>query len=307
MIVGLLLALATSVAWAFGNVFIQRSGQALGGPRALIWALLLGAAMSGIAALPFDQRPAAFTGPITFWLAAAAVSGLVAYAGLFYAFAHAKLSIAVPFVSCWSLVAGGLSLTVFDEAIRPGQLLGAGIVLAGVVLVSIAAGRGESGADDGPRATAIAADGTHNDRSGTVVSRWKPPVAALLSGIGFGVMIPAMAQVQPAAGSFGTAGAVYLLGLLLAVPLAWRAGVPLAPPDRAAWPAVIGAGVFETVGFVCVNAAGRYAPTAVVAPVASLAAALTVVYAAVFLRERPGKLAFSGALLASIGVVVLAL
>jgi drug/metabolite transporter (DMT)-like permease len=286
---GLVLAFLTSVSWALGNVFIQRSGRALGGPRALVWALGLGGVVSAAAAPLIDERPDPVTTGTIVWLLVGALSGLIAYAALFYSFSRAKLSLAVPFVTCWSLVSGALSLTVFHQSVTSGQLLGAAIVLGGVVLVSIGASRGQ-------------ADTANPGGAGGL----KPLAAAFASGLAFGVMIPAMAQVTPALGSFGTAAAVYLFGLLLAVPISFALRVPLGLPPRAAWGEVIGAGFFETAGFVFLNAAGRLAPVAVIAPVASLAAALTVLYAAIFLRERPGSLALAGALLASLGVVVLA-
>lgn len=289
MIFGLVFGLATSVCWAFGNVFIQRSGRALGGPRALVWALGLGGLMSAVAALPFDQRSQPVTATTWAWLVTAAVAALIAYAAIFYSFARAKLSLAVPFVTSWSLVAGGISLTVLHQSVRPGQLAGALVVVLGVVLVSLGAGRA---AGENPAASG---------------GGWKPLSAAFLAGIAFGVMVPAMAQATAACGVFGTAAAVYLVGLGLAVPVALVLGIDLSPPPRAAWGLVIGAGVTETLGFVFLNAAGRFAPVALVAPVASLAAVFTVLYAAIFLHERPGKLALSGAILASVGVVVLAL
>jgi drug/metabolite transporter (DMT)-like permease len=58
---------------------------------------------------------------------------------------------------------------------------------------------------------------------------------------------------------------------------------------------------------VLLTLAGRLAPVALVAPVASLASTLSVIYALVFLGERPGTRALAGALLASVGVVLLAL
>jgi drug/metabolite transporter (DMT)-like permease len=288
--IGVILALATSVCWALGNVFIQRSGHVLGGPRALTWALALGGVASAGAAGIFDQRSGAITTGTLAWLLVASVAGLLAYAGLFYAFSRAKLSLAVPFVSSWSVVAGVMSLTVFHQSAGSGKLGGALIVLAGVVLVSVGATR----ASAGPIA---------DDRGGG----WLPLGAAFLSGLGFGVMVPTMAHLTPTLGLFGTAAAVYLIGLGLAVPIALALGISLAWPPRDTWREVIGAGLFETLGFVALNAAGRFAPVAVVAPVASLAAVLTVVYAAIFLHERPGRLALSGAFLASLGVVVLAL
>jgi drug/metabolite transporter (DMT)-like permease len=225
----------------------------------------------------------------------AGVAGLFAYAGLFYAFSRAKLSLAVPFVSSWSVVAGAMSLTVFHQSAGAAKLGGALIVLAGVVLVSVAAARGPK------------SDGGHDREGPAGGGGWLPLGAAFLSGLGFGVMVPTMAHLTPALGLFGTAAAVYLIGLGLAVPIALLCGISLAWPQAGTWREVIGAGLFETLGFVALNAAGRLAPVAVVAPVASLAAVLTLVYAAIFLRERPGKLALSGAFLASLGVVVLAL
>ena len=53
-----------------------------------------------------DRRSAPITPAATAWLFTAGVSSLVAYGGMFYAFARSDLTIAVPFVSCWSLVAG---------------------------------------------------------------------------------------------------------------------------------------------------------------------------------------------------------
>ncbi len=288
LFLGILCALGTSVAWAFGNVFIQKSGQALGGPRALVWALTSGGVLSAVAALALDQRTAPFDGRVALWLLLAGASGVVAYASIFYAFSRAKLSLAVPFVTCWSLVAGAFSLTVLGQSVRPGQLAGAVVVVLGVVLVSL-----------GGKAQRSQAAGSN--------ASFKPYAVALLAGLSFGLMIPAMAEATPACGTFGTAAAVYFVGLGLAVPFALLLRLDLAPPSRAALPLVLGAGLTETLGFVFLNAAGRFAPVPLVAPVASLASVLTVLYAATFLRERPGPLAFSGALLAGIGVVVLAL
>jgi drug/metabolite transporter (DMT)-like permease len=296
---GLILGLCTSVCWALGNVFIQRSGRAIGGPRALSWALGIGGALSALAALGFDQRTAPIDLRVLGWVALAALSGLAAYATIFYSFTRAKLSLAVPFVSCWSLVAGVFSLTVLGHTVRAGQLVGALIVVLGVVLVSV-------GASQTPQSGPTSPDPKAPPTSPLEVGGWRPLFAAFISGISFGIMVPAMGEATPAFGAFGVASAVYLAGLILAVPLCLVVGVRLSPPPKSALGVVLGAGIFETLGFVCLNAAGRFAPTVVVAPVASLAAALTVLYAAIFLRERPGLLAFCGAVCASVGVVVLA-
>jgi drug/metabolite transporter (DMT)-like permease len=120
-------------------------------------------------------------------------------------------------------------------------------------------------------------------------------------------MVPSLTHVVPATGEFGATAIVYALGLLFGIPLARALGIPLRPPPRAAWPLVLATGCFETFGFVTIAFARRYAPMAVVTPVSSLAAALTVLYAWVVLRERPPRLAAAGAVLACVGVVILAM
>jgi drug/metabolite transporter (DMT)-like permease len=293
VLIGILLALGTSVAWAFGNVFVQRSSRDIGGVRAMTWALVLGALVAGLAAALLDSRSAPLNGAVLAWLLLAGVAGLVAYSALFYSLTYATLSLTVPFTACWSLVAALFGLVVFGE--RPGgwQLAGALVVFMGVLLVSLTTGRQGASASGGEVPP---------------VPPGGPPawLAALAAGVGFGVMMPAMNQASPAVGAFGTTASAYVLILALGLPIARTLGLELRWPSWPQWPAVVGAGLCETAGFVMLTVAGRLAPVALVAPVASLASALTVLYAFVFLRERPGVVALAGALLASIGVVLLA-
>jgi drug/metabolite transporter (DMT)-like permease len=295
VLLGIVFALLTSVAWAFGNVFVQRSSRRVGAVRAMFWSLVTGVIVALPVAALLDTRSAPIGAGTLAWLLAAGVAGLIAYSGLFYSLTYGQLSLTVPFTSCWSLVAALFGLVVFGE--RPGglQLVGAGVVFLGVLMVSIAAGRQEEGATQGGTAGPLPAR-----------PRLAPWVAALAAGLGFGVMMPAMNQASPALGNFGTTAGAYILILTLGLPIARALRLQLSPPDRPSWPAVAGAGLFETAGFVLLTLAGRLAPVALAAPVASLASALTIIYAFIFLRERPGAVALAGALLASVGVVFLA-
>lgn len=293
MIVGVLLALVTSVSWALGNVYIQKSGKAVGAPRAMLWALSAGGVLAGLASLLFDVRTQPFTPAVLGWTAAAGVSGVLAYVCLFLAFERAPLSLAVPIVSSWALVSAAVSLTFFGERLRAGPLVGSLVVFAGVVLVSIGGSRP-------PPAPVVGGNAPARPRPGALGT-------AFGAAIGFGVMVPSLARVAPAAGDFGATALVYALGVLLALPVALVARVPLRPPPRALWGVVLLTGCFETFGFVLIPFARRFAPMTVVTPVASLAAALTVLYAMVVLRERPHRLATAGAILACLGVVILSL
>jgi drug/metabolite transporter (DMT)-like permease len=287
VIVGVLLALVTSVSWALGNVYIQKSGKAVGAPRAMLWALSAGGALAGLASLVFDTRPEPFTGAVVGWLIAAGLSGVLAYVCLFHAFERAPLSLAVPIVSSWSLVSGAISMTLLGERLRAGPLVGALVVFAGVLLVSIGGSRPAGGPN-----------GTVHARPGVL---WP----SFGSALGFGVMVPSLTRVAPATGEFGATAIVYAVGVLMALPVAALARVPLRPPPRAVWGLVLLTGCFETFGFVLIPFARRFAPMTVVTPVSSLASALTVLYAWVVLRERPHPLATAGAVFACLGVVIL--
>lgn len=286
MLGGVLLALLTSASWAMGNVFIQRSSRTVGTPRAMLWALLAGAALSGALSPGFDHRAAPLTAATWGWAVVAALAALLAYVCLFYSVERAPLSIAVPLVSSWSVIATVFAAVVLHERPTPGQLAGAALVIAGVLCVSIAGGRGAASGGMSARRAVLAGFG---------------------SALGFGVMVPAIdAAVAPAAGAFGATGLVYGLGIAIGVPAALALRVPLSPPPARTWPLLVVTGLFETFGFVALAFAHRFAPNAVVTPVSSLAAALTVLYAWVVLRERPHPLAAVGAVLASLGIVVLA-
>jgi drug/metabolite transporter (DMT)-like permease len=295
VILGVLLALLTSVSWAFGNVFVQKSGRAIGTVRATLWALVVGGTAAGVLSLALETRQQPISASVLAWTAAAGLAGLLAYGCLFYAFEHAPLTLAVPVVSCWCLIAGLLSFAVFGE--RPGALplVGASIVLAGVLLVSLGAGV-SSVNRGGPGGASTARMG---GRGALVI--------ALGAALGFGVMVPALTQVAGVWGPLGATAVVYFVVVALGLPVALVSGIDVRPPPRAAWGLVLATGCSETLGFVCLALARHFAPMTVVTPVSSLAATLTVLYAWLVLDERPPRLAAAGAALACAGVVMLSI
>lgn len=287
MLAGILLGLSASASWALANVVVQRAGRAVGALPALFWALLVGIALSAVGSAALDSHDAPFTAATAVWLVVAGGAGLLAYVCLFYAFEHGRLTLAVPIMSSWAVLSAGLSIVLFGERLSPGQLAGAASVVAGAVVVA-------RQSQSGPPGTS------------TPVRRgWLP--ASFGAALGFGVLMPAMRVLSPVFGAVGTAGAVYAAALALAVPLAAAFRVRLPFPPRAAWPAIVLSGLFETLGSVCITVGARHAPLAIVSPLASLAAAFTVAFAWAVLRERPARGVLIGALLVSAGVVVLAL
>jgi drug/metabolite transporter (DMT)-like permease len=289
MLAGVLLGLGASACWAVANVAVARAGRTLGSFRALLWAQLLGAGMAALASAAIE-RPnltlpalAAHGG----WIAIACLSSLLAYVCMFYAFEHAKLTVAVPIMSSWSVISTGLSIALFGERLDGAQLGGAAVVIAGALVVSRFAQAESAGGGGGS------------------APRWL--LASVGAAVGFGVLIPAMARLAPAFGSIGSIAVVDIGDVVLGLPVALAFRVVLRPPAGAAWMAVLAAALFETAGFACVTIGSRLAPVALVSPFASLASALTVLYAWAILRERPARAVLVGAALVCAGVVVLAL
>jgi drug/metabolite transporter (DMT)-like permease len=290
MFVGVVLGLSASASWAIANVAVQRSARHVGAFRAILWAQIIGALLVAVA-LPLGMRTAALTPLDALWVLAAGAAGLLAYVCLFYAFEHGRLTVAVPVMSSWAVIAAGLSLVIFHEPVRPMQLVGGAGVVAGAVIVSRFA----------RSTTAGAVDAAGNTRA----PRWL--LASFGAALGFGLLIPLIGLLTPVTGRLGVIPVVYGADIALGLPLAWHFRVSLAPPRGRAWISVALAGVFETAGFAFIVLAGRYAPLALVSPLSSLASAFTVLYAWVVLRERPAMPVLVGAGLVCAGVLTLAL
>lgn len=287
MLFGIIMGLAASASWAAANVYVARSSRMAGPLRALLWAQIAGAVVLAPIALFVDQRSGAIGTSVLIWAAVAAVSAVLAYSCLFYALEHAQLSVAVPIMSSWSVISAGLSIGVLGESLRTKHLIGAALVVAGVLMVS-------------RFSQTSAADDARSKGRATLL-------ASLATAVGFGVLVPAIDQLAPVVGRLGAIPVVFLLDMALGVPLALLVGVDLSLPPRRTWPAVIAAGLFETVGFVWISLGAASAPVAIVSPLAGMASAFTVLFAWVVLRERPPGLVLAGATIACAGVVTLAL
>jgi uncharacterized membrane protein len=288
MLAGMLLGLAASASWALANVAVARAARTLGPYRALLWAQLAGMAM--IAALaPFERRPEALTAAVGGWLALAGIASLLAYVCLFYALAHGRLTLAVPIMSSWAVLSTGLSIAWLGERLAPAQLAGAAAIIAGAVIVS----RHARGTAETPAGAPAATPG------------WL--LASIGAAVGFGLLMPAVGRMAPVFGSIGVVAVVYAADLVLGLPLALGFRIGMAPPRGRVWAPVLLAGLFETAGFVFIALGARFAPMALVSPLASLASAMTVAYAWMFLGERPARSVLVGAGLVSAGVLILAL
>ena len=291
---GIVMGLLASVSWAAANVFVQRSSRQLGPFRALVWAQVAGGVALAPAALMLDRRSGQIDGTVAGWIGFAAAAGVMGYASMFWAYERGRLDVVVPVLSSWSVVASAFSIIVLHQRLRGSQLAGAALVAAGVVVVSRFAAKA-----DGPEGGEGGASGFWRSRGALL--------AAGCAALGFGLLIPTIDRLAPVFGQLGTISVVFAADLALGLPLAVLARVDLRPPPRAAWPSVLAAALFETVGFVWISLGVARAPVAIVSPFAGLASAFTVAFAWLALGERPARPLFAGVVLVCAGVVVLAL
>jgi drug/metabolite transporter (DMT)-like permease len=299
MFFGVVMGLLASASWAGANVFVQRSARRVGPLRALVWAQIVGMIGAAPLAWVLDTRVRAPDRGTVLWAAVAGLAAVVAYPCLFYATLRGRLSVVVPIMSAWSVVAAGISLGLLGERLRPAHGVGAALVVLGVLGVSRFSQ--DAGSGDGAPASSDAPQPTGGPVP--IGGLW----AAIGGAIGFGVLIPAIGRLAPTTGSLGAIPLVFLLDLLIGVPLArWR-GIELSAPRGRAWLPVLGAGLFETMGFAWISLGMAHAPVAVVAPLAGLASAFTVLFAWLVQGDRPGLGVLLGAGLACAGVITLAL
>ena len=294
---GIVMGLLASASWAAANVFVQRSSRALGPFRALVWTQVVGGLAVVPAALLLDVRPSPIDLRLLAWVAFAGLVGVVAYASMFWSYERGRLAVVVPVMSSWSVIAAAFSIVVLRQHLRGSQLTGAALVAAGVVIVSrfVQRGTGTGGQAGAPAVEA------HRSQARAAL------LTAAAAACGFGLLIPTIDRLAPAFGRLGTIPVVFAADLVLGLPLALAARVELRPPPRTAWPAVLGAALFETVGFIWISLGVSRAPVAIVSPLAGLASAFTVAFAWIILGERPAPPLFAGAALVCAGVVVMAL
>lgn len=274
-VLAVLLGLATSASWAASNVFVQKSARALGSLRAMLWGQLLGCLVLVPASLLLEPVPTSWPSPLVLVLAGG--GSVLGYVGMMRAFAGGPMSAVSPVVASWPLPAlvAGLLLGEHPSA---RQVVGALLVVAG------AAGNG-----------GLATGGTwHGSRAATFA--W-----AAASCVGFGTMVVGVGMSD--LGPIGVVPATWFTSWVFLLPAFLRHREAFRPPPS--WGAVGPMAVFEAAGFVMFAFAARLAGLAVASPPAALSSLFTLLWAVVFLGERPRALQYACVAAVALGCVLL--
>ncbi len=275
--IAITLALATSVAWAAANFFVQRASLALGGLRAMWWGQLVGGAVLVPTALLLEGTP---TLPPLLPLALAGVGSALGYYGMMRAYAVGPVGAITPLLASWAVPATLLGLA-FGKTPTPMQALAGSLVVLG------AAGNG---------ALARGGEWRGSRRAGFA---W-----AAACSLGFGTMMAGIGEMGDAVGPVSI------------VPMAWAAQWVFLLPALVANPGTLRPppsfrdvglmALCESVGFVAYAVAATLAPPVVVSPPASLSSPMTVLFAALFLGERASPARWFFVAVAGVGCVLLA-
>ena len=279
MLVAALIA-GAAVAHATWNITIKRAGA--GGAVFLWLAFVLGAVLFS----PVGVVTIAESG--TSWLPLAVVSGALQI-GYFYLLQYAyrvgDVSVVYPLArGTGPLVSVVLAIVLFSE--RPGALalVGAAVIIGGVVIIGLAGGR-----------------------TGAAVNR-----PGVLGGLAVGVVIglytiwDSNAVINGGMPPLGYYWAVVSAALLL-TPAAVHQRRTVLPTIRRHWRAVVVVGILSPVAYVLVLVAVQLAPVSIVAPAREVSVVLVGVAGWLLFKEPHPVQRLIGAAIVLAGVGLLAL
>jgi drug/metabolite transporter (DMT)-like permease len=290
---GILLGLAAALGWGTADFMARFASRRIGAFRTLLYMQLVGV-LGLTAALAVTGHWSEYfpTNARSVWAWALLAGILNAASGfaLYRSFELGVLALVSPIAASYPVLTVLLSLWA-GERLTPVHAAGVVVAIIGVVLAAVTL---NSPAVDSPNS---ARRDPHHLSRGVA---W-----ALGAAVGFGLLFWVLGfRVMPI---FGGLASVWIIRIttfstlaILAVPLGQRV---IAPRGSALW-LVLGVGVMDTAAFVANNLALKREQVAVASVLSSLYGAVTVLLAALFLRERLGRTQWAGVALIFLGIAL---
>ena len=281
------------------NASIGPASRRFGALGTIIWAQVAGALLVVPAALILEGVPSLPSAADFAAVSMAAFGAGIGYIGLFEALRTGQIAVVTPITSVWCVLAVGFGVVFYDDPLTLTRAIGVGFVALGNATLAWSSARSHQ-----PSPTVEATP----DAIPTGTSR-RAMALALLSALGFGILIPAADVAGAGVGRLWAVPMIWAVELAVGVPFLMLIGRldPRPPSNVSEWLSVSRVGVFEGSGFVCVSLGLGVAPVSVVSPAASLATAFSVLYGVIVLHERLGPFGIGGAVVASAGVVLVSL
>lgn len=270
---GIFLGLIAAFGWGTGDFITRGVTHRIGALRTIIYSQLFGLLSVTTLAIVFGELARAASIPAEGWLigVVGGTVGVFATFALFNAFEHGVLMVVAPIAASYGALTVLLSV-LSGETLSATRGLGVVLSITGVILASIE----------------LSPEAEHTQQMVTR-SRKLPSgigfalLAALLFGVNFWLLgfyvVPALGPILPV---FVTR----LLGVGVMLLLALITRQSARPPaGRALW-GVIAVALLDTTAFAANNVGMGSEQIAVVAVLSSMFAAVTVLLAWIFLRER---------------------
>lgn len=290
---GIVLGLMAAVFWGLGDFMARFCTRRIGTYRALFYlqligllalTLLLGGTGEWRALVHETHRDALF------WVVIVGLLNTVSSLALYRSFETGVLAIVAPIGASYPALTVLLALAS-GEVLHPARGIGIGAALIGVVLA----------------ATSFSSNSNQNRAPHHHKGRLTRGVPwAIAAAFGYGFLFWLLGfRVMPLLGGAISVWFIRLVSLSALAVLAAPLRQSVAPPQGGTWWLAIGIGFFDTAAFLSNNLALKREQVAVASVLASLYGAVTVLLAAIFLREKTERSQWVGIALIFAGIALI--
>jgi drug/metabolite transporter (DMT)-like permease len=293
---GILLGLMTALSWGCSDFLARFSARKIGSIRTTLWMQFAGLVMLTATIRWVGGWGHLFDGSgWTPWAWGVGVGCLNAFSTLclYRSFEIGKMSVVAPISASYPALTMALSF-LSGERLTALRVAGIVLILAGVVIVA----RGEAAASE-----------SVEEAPGAATSRVPGIGIALLSALGFGVLFWVLGnRAVPLVGFAATVWMIRLTSsaVTAAFLLLRRQSMRLPLDGKVVW-WILGMGVLDTAAFIMNNLGMKLEQVSVVSVLSSLYGAVTVLLAAVVLREHLRKIQWVGIVGIFVGIALISL
>lgn len=299
---GIFLGLLAALGWGISDFSARFVSRRIGTYRTMFFMQGL-----GFAILTVCMRPSHGWGHLTdgsgwhpwAWGILAGCCNLVATLALYRSFEIGKLAIVAPISASYPALTVLLAMAS-GERLTFWRAVGITATITGVILLS----SGNSAETEVTNHTDTEQPAEGESRR---IRRWPAGVKwAIVSALGFGVLFWLLGiRVVPRVGSTAAVWMIRLTSFFLVGFLAAPLRQPLTLPKAATWWILLMMAILDTGAFVANNLGDTTEQVAVVSVLVSLYGAVTVILAALFLRERITGWQWPGILFVFTGIVLI--
>jgi drug/metabolite transporter (DMT)-like permease len=287
---GILLGVATAVSWGSADFLARFATRSVGSVRALLGMQTWGAIFVTILLLFVRDWGHLFDGsgwqPWAWGILAGAINTFAMLA-LYRAFEIGKLSLAGPVSSSYPALTVVLSL-FSGERLSPYRAIGIVAAMLGVLLVA----SGEKLVKDSE---------STKESKGLAGLGW-----AIAAAVSFAILFWLLGvRIVPRTGALAAVWLIRVTGALLTFVVVLARKIPLRIKNKRTRAQVYTMGYLDTAAFALSNLGMRLEQVAIVSVLGSLYGAVTVAFAAIFLKERIAPLQWTGIAAIFIGVALM--